>query len=115
MKNVPLGVVQQLLVHKSMRMTERYSHFAPGNFNDAFSKIDSIYGNSAGQQDIVTIQTESNSSDRVPNLEKGQPEVQRETKHRQFALKSKPRKCYKGTKCKKGHIFCIVMITFFTF
>jgi len=76
-KNVPLGVVQQLLGHKSLKMTERYSHYAPENFNDAFQKIDSIYGNSAGQENTTANQTESNSY-RVPNFEKVQPEAQKQ-------------------------------------
>jgi len=59
-------------------MTERYSHYAPENFNDAFQKIDSIYGNSAGQENTAANQTESNSSDRVPNFEKVQPEAQKQ-------------------------------------
>jgi len=61
-------------------MTERYSHYAPENFNDAFQKIDSIYGNSSGQHNTtVAAQTEPNNSDRIPETEKIQPATQKKT------------------------------------
>jgi len=79
-RNVPLGVVQQLLGHKSLKMTERYSHYAPENFSDAFKKIDSIYGNSSGQHNTtIAAQTEPNNSDRILETEKVQPAPQKET------------------------------------
>ena len=77
-KNVPLGVIQQLMGHKSMRMTERYSHFAPDNFNDALSKIDNAFGSGTHQQNTADIQTGHNSLDRTPETEKVQVEAQKQ-------------------------------------
>jgi len=79
-KNVPLGVVQQLLGHKSLQMTQRYSHYAPENFSDAFNKIDNVFGSSLGQQNTtVAAQTEPNNTPRMPEAEKVQPAPQKVT------------------------------------
>jgi site-specific recombinase XerD len=39
MKGVPLFVVGKALGHKTLTMTERYSHLAPGSLDEAFKAV----------------------------------------------------------------------------
>ena len=42
MAGVPLRVVQELLGHESLAMTERYSHLAPGYLKDAVQVLEKV-------------------------------------------------------------------------
>ena len=49
MKSRPLREVQELLGHKSIRMTERYSHLAPERLREAVATLEGFFSTSSAQ------------------------------------------------------------------
>jgi site-specific recombinase XerD len=47
MEGRPLREMQELLGHKSIRMTERYSHLAPERLRDAMASLENLSTSSA--------------------------------------------------------------------
>jgi len=50
MGGVDIRTVQELLGHKDIRMTMRYSHVAPDHMNNAMKVLDGIVGEKRGVQ-----------------------------------------------------------------
>ncbi len=55
MAGVDLTTVKELLGHKSLNMTLRYSHLAPGHTKKAVNILDEVLKNEVQSEDYLTI------------------------------------------------------------
>ena len=60
MQGVDLRTVQQVMGHKEIKMTMRYSHLSPGHVQEAMEKLDhawTLFGHQAKKEETVKVLT----------------------------------------------------------
>lgn len=63
MKGVPLYVVGKAMGHKTLTMTQRYSHLAPGSLDEAFQAVADFRKDSLADKENNVLTNDDSASD----------------------------------------------------